>query len=62
MISNPAIAGALGYLSIAFWLCAQMPQVIKNAGLKSCEGLSLPFLINWLAGELDLGVNVEQGS
>lgn len=50
MISQTALAGALGYLSIAFWLCAQLPQVIKNATLRSCEGLALPFLINWLFG------------
>ena len=25
-------------------------QVVKNVTLQSCEGLSLPFLINWLFG------------
>jgi hypothetical protein len=41
----------MGYLSIAFWLCAQLPQVFKNASLQSCEGLALPFLVNWLFGD-----------
>jgi hypothetical protein len=26
-------------------------QVLKNARLQSCEGLALPFLVNWLFGE-----------
>ena len=51
-MTQQQIAGVMGYLSIACWLCAQLPQVIKNARLKSCEGLALPFLINWLFGEL----------
>lgn len=51
-LTQQQIAGVMGYLSIACWLCAQLPQVIKNARLKSCEGLALPFLINWLFGAL----------
>ncbi|OCF36512.1 hypothetical protein I316_01761 [Kwoniella heveanensis BCC8398] len=27
-------------------------QVVKNASLRSCEGLALPFLCNWLFGDL----------
>lgn len=27
-------------------------QVVKNWQLQSCDGLSLPFLINWLVGAL----------
>jgi len=51
-MTQQQVAGVMGYLSIACWLCAQLPQVVKNARLRSCEGLALPFLINWLFGEL----------
>ncbi|WWC89953.1 uncharacterized protein L201_004882 [Kwoniella dendrophila CBS 6074] len=50
--SRVMIANALGYMSIGCWLCAQLPQVIKNASLKSCEGLALPFLCSWLFGDI----------
>ncbi|ODN83206.1 hypothetical protein L202_01393 [Cryptococcus amylolentus CBS 6039] len=46
------VATILGYTSIACWLCAQLPQVLKNLSLHSCEGLALPFLINWLFGDI----------
>ncbi|WVQ71738.1 hypothetical protein IAR50_001279 [Cryptococcus sp. DSM 104548] len=45
-------ATILGYTSIACWLCAQLPQVLKNLSLHSCDGLALPFLINWLFGDI----------
>ncbi|KAF9075197.1 PQ loop repeat-domain-containing protein [Rhodocollybia butyracea] len=41
-----------GYASIACWLGAQLPQVVKNIRRRSCEGLSLPFLANWLLGDI----------
>lgn len=41
-----------GYLSISFWLFAQLPQVIKNHHDKSVEGFSLGFLLCWLGGDL----------
>ncbi|WWC69377.1 uncharacterized protein I206_103316 [Kwoniella pini CBS 10737] len=50
--SRVMIANILGYMSIGCWLCAQLPQVIKNASLKSCEGLALPFLCSWLFGDI----------
>ncbi|AFR93347.2 vacuolar membrane protein [Cryptococcus neoformans C23] len=46
------VASILGYASIACWLCAQLPQVVKNLSLQSCEGLALPFLVNWLFGDI----------
>ncbi|WOO84374.1 Lysosomal amino acid transporter 1 [Vanrija pseudolonga] len=52
MGGDEALAEWFGLLSIGFWLCAQLPQVIKNYQLKSCDGLSLPFLVNWLFGDL----------
>ncbi|KAK4686335.1 solute carrier family 66 (lysosomal lysine-arginine transporter), member 1, partial [Tremellales sp. Uapishka_1] len=51
-LNRIVIANALGYTSIACWLCAQFPQVLKNLSLKSCEGLALPFLVNWLFGDI----------
>jgi hypothetical protein len=42
----------LGLLSIACWLVAQLPQVIKNARRGTAEALSPLFLANWLAGDL----------
>ncbi|EIW69410.1 hypothetical protein TREMEDRAFT_73844 [Tremella mesenterica DSM 1558] len=50
--SRVATADLLGYASISCWLCAQLPQVIKNARLKSSDGLSLPFLCSWLFGDM----------
>lgn len=43
---------ALGYLSILCWLGAQFPQVIVNIQTQSVEGLALPFLANWLLGDI----------
>ncbi|ORZ19577.1 PQ loop repeat-domain-containing protein [Absidia repens] len=41
----------LGYLSILFWLNAQFPQVIVNYRRSSADGLSITFLVIWLAGD-----------
>lgn len=48
------IASIMGYTTIGCWLCAQLPQVVKNIKLRSCEGLALPFLVNWLFGQSSL--------
>lgn len=45
------LSGLSGYLSISFWLFAQLPQVIKNHNDKSVEGFSLGFLLCWFAGD-----------
>ncbi|KAH7919011.1 hypothetical protein BV22DRAFT_972416, partial [Leucogyrophana mollusca] len=42
----------LGYASIGCWLGAQFPQVLENIKRQSCEGLALPFLLNWLLGDM----------
>lgn len=47
-----AISTALGCMSILSWLCAQMPQLVKNYKLKSTAGLSLFFIGEWLAGDI----------
>ncbi|KAL8830659.1 MAG: hypothetical protein Q9191_001302 [Dirinaria sp. TL-2023a] len=41
----------LGVLSILSWLCAQLPQIIKNYTLGSASGLSAYFLAEWLLGD-----------
>ncbi|KAF8212118.1 PQ loop repeat-domain-containing protein [Mycena galopus ATCC 62051] len=48
---SPSFSELLGYSSIACWLGAQFPQIIKNIQLKSCAGLALPFLANWFLGD-----------
>lgn len=42
----------LGYLSIACWIIAQAPQIVENYFQQSCDGLALPFLLNWLCGDI----------
>ncbi|KIY72219.1 hypothetical protein CYLTODRAFT_418197 [Cylindrobasidium torrendii FP15055 ss-10] len=42
----------LGYTSIACWLGAQFPQVLENIRSGNCDGLALPFLANWLMGDI----------
>ena len=41
----------LALLTIACWMCAQVPQLVKNYKLKSARGLSPWFLTQWLAGD-----------
>ncbi|KAH9050680.1 PQ loop repeat-domain-containing protein [Lactarius hengduanensis] len=41
-----------GLLSMFFWLGAQFPQLLENFRRQSVEGLALPFLANWLLGDL----------
>lgn len=42
---------ALGLASIACWLVAQLPQVVRNARAGTAEALSPAFLAAWLAGD-----------
>ncbi|XP_044721626.1 PQ loop repeat domain-containing protein [Hirsutella rhossiliensis] len=57
--SPSAVAGlALGYASAAFYLCARIPQIVKNYREKSCEGLSLLFFMLSLTGNLTYGVSL----
>ncbi|KAI0054157.1 hypothetical protein FA95DRAFT_1480159 [Auriscalpium vulgare] len=48
----PSFSDVTGYLSMLCWLGAQFPQVLENIRRQSVEGLALPFLANWLAGDL----------
>jgi len=41
----------LALLTVACWMCAQIPQFITNFRAKSARGLSPWFLTQWLAGD-----------
>lgn len=43
-------------LSIPPRLWAQFPQVYQNYKVKNCEGLALPFLLNWAFGKQPLPI------
>ncbi|KAF7305095.1 hypothetical protein MKEN_01224700 [Mycena kentingensis (nom. inval.)] len=48
---SPSFSELLGFASIGCWLGAQLPQILTNIQLQSCEGLALPFLANWFLGD-----------
>src|SRR6202012_4648201 len=47
-----AISGILGSISIACWVVVFSPQIIENFRRGSAEGLSIVFLVIWLAGDV----------
>ncbi|VBB73232.1 Putative protein of unknown function [Podospora comata] len=54
-----AIIGmVLGYISAVCYLCARIPQIIKNYKEKSCEGLALLFFLLSLTGNFTYGASV----
>ncbi|ONH67445.1 putative vacuolar amino acid transporter YPQ1 [Cyberlindnera fabianii] len=52
VLDNKAISGVTGSISISFWIIVFMPQIYENYVRKSSEGLSLLFVILWLAGDV----------
>ncbi|KAI0850007.1 PQ-loop-domain-containing protein [Daldinia vernicosa] len=57
--SPVAVLGlTLGYASAICYLCARIPQIIKNYREKSCEGLALLFFLLSLTGNLTYGLSV----
>ncbi|KAK3695491.1 PQ-loop-domain-containing protein [Podospora appendiculata] len=48
----------LGYFSALCYLCARIPQIIKNYQEKSCEGLALLFFLLSLTGNFTYGGSV----
>ncbi|KAL7920817.1 putative PQ-loop G protein-coupled receptor [Trichoderma austrokoningii] len=48
----------LGYFSAVCYLCARVPQIIKNYREKSCEGLSILFFMLSLTGNLTYAVSI----
>lgn len=51
-IDIEALSGICGSISIACWVVVFSPQIIENFRRGSAEGLSLLFLIIWLAGDV----------
>ncbi|KAI8639244.1 PQ loop repeat-domain-containing protein [Parasitella parasitica] len=53
MIWTSSIGSAIaGYMSILFWLVVFIPQLQENYRRKNGDGLSLTFLLIWLAGDV----------
>ncbi|KAK4250961.1 PQ loop repeat-domain-containing protein [Corynascus novoguineensis] len=52
------IGMVLGYASALCYLCARIPQIIKNYREKSCEGLALLFFLLSLTGNFTYGASV----
>jgi uncharacterized protein with PQ loop repeat len=50
--SPETISGITGSISIVCWLVVFSPQIIENFRRRSGEGLSLSFLVIWLAGDV----------
>nr|XP_036580795.1 vacuolar amino acid transporter YPQ3-like protein 1 [Colletotrichum truncatum]KAF6788867.1 vacuolar amino acid transporter YPQ3-like protein 1 [Colletotrichum truncatum] len=48
----------LGYISAVLYLCARIPQILKNYREKSCEGLALLFFLLSLTGNLTYGASL----
>uniref|UniRef100_L2FIJ1 Pq loop repeat protein n=1 Tax=Colletotrichum fructicola (strain Nara gc5) TaxID=1213859 RepID=L2FIJ1_COLFN len=47
-----AISGICGSISIACWVVVFSPQILENFRRGSADGLSLQFIIVWLAGDV----------
>lgn len=47
-----ALSGICGSISIACWVVVFSPQIIENFRRGSAEGLSIVFIIIWLAGDV----------
>ncbi|RLV95945.1 putative vacuolar amino acid transporter YPQ3 [Spathaspora sp. JA1] len=52
VIDAQSISGITGSISIACWIIVFAPQIYENFRRKSSEGLSLSFIILWLAGDV----------
>ncbi|WVN85425.1 uncharacterized protein L203_100571 [Cryptococcus depauperatus CBS 7841] len=51
-INPAALSNVSGYMSIALWIVVYTPQIWENYQLQSGEGLSVPFVILWLLGDI----------
>eukprot|EP00940_MAST-03C_sp_MAST-3C-sp2_P000427 g427.t1 len=45
-------AFVIGWMSLGFWFCCQLPQYYKNYQTKSADALSIVFLLEWFSGDL----------
>ncbi|PHH74866.1 hypothetical protein CDD80_2775 [Ophiocordyceps camponoti-rufipedis] len=55
---SATVGVVLGYVSAVFYLCARIPQIVKNHREKSCQGLSLLFFMLSLTGNLTYGLSL----
>ncbi|KAL3469863.1 PQ loop repeat-domain-containing protein [Aspergillus californicus] len=51
-INLEALSGICGSISIACWIVVFSPQILENFRRGSADGLSLLFLVVWLAGDV----------
>lgn len=51
-ITAQAVSGITGSISIACWIIVFAPQIYQNFARRSAEGLSLLFVVLWLAGDV----------
>lgn len=47
-----AVSGIAGSISIACWVVVFSPQIVENFRRSSAEGLSIPFIVIWLVGDV----------
>lgn len=52
VIDAKTVSGITGSISLACWIIVFAPQIFENYRRKSSEGLSLMFVILWLAGDV----------
>lgn len=52
IIDAQVVSGITGSISLACWIIVFAPQIYENFRRKSLEGLSLMFIILWLAGDV----------
>lgn len=52
VIDAQAVSGITGSISLACWIIVFAPQIYENFRRRSAEGLSLEFVILWLAGDV----------
>ncbi|WWD09408.1 hypothetical protein V865_007531 [Kwoniella europaea PYCC6329] len=51
-LSPAVMSNIAGYMSIATWIVVYSPQIWENYQLQSGEGLSVPFIVLWLLGDI----------
>lgn len=52
VLNSQTVSGITGSISIACWVIVFVPQIYENFYRKSAEGLSLLFVVLWLAGDI----------
>lgn len=52
VFNNENVSGLMGSISIACWVIVFVPQIYENFYRSSAEGLSLLFIVLWLAGDV----------